>query len=171
MSIQHQKICRWVAHNFMLLILAGGIATSMLGYFKETIDKQEQAMMFREATRGANAGRWYYDIQKDKLLWDETMFQVFGKEFDTWMPNYQGFNDCLHPSDKKRINDRVMKAIEDRSGYTATFRTIGDDGHVRYVIAGAVVNRLGSYMTGICIPVSGDVLTDMYQVLPPLLQP
>lgn len=90
----------------------------------------------RLATHAAGIGTWDYDVLTETLSWDEGCKRAFGLALDS-PSNDTVFHRILHPSDEARVDAAVAKAM-DPSGdgsYDLEYRTLGDDGVVRWVHA------------------------------------
>jgi hypothetical protein len=176
MCEEKQRLLRVVSHQFTNWLLIVVCLVSGFSWWRESNKREAEAQEFALATRSASAGRWFYDLkaearhERQSLRWDETMFKVFGKDPKKWSPDYGGFESCLIEDDRPIIRQRVNAAIVSKTGYSAVMRVLGDDGKLRYIMAWAFVDPTGSFMTGICVPLTGEVYRDLYRVLPPTLE-
>jgi PAS domain S-box-containing protein len=133
------------------MLIAACLSTIPM-YLVERKKAHDEKERFQYAIISAEAGRWYWDLETDELQWDEQMFKLFGYPTSEWSPNYSGFEDALHPEDKRRVNALVENAIKNRTGYQDIFRVVTRDGEVRFIRAAGRVSKSGRYMTGICLP-------------------
>lgn len=133
------------------LVLALGWVSVPL-YVLERWHYSNEREKFSLALEAADAGRWYWDLQRNELKWDAQMFVLFGQIEKHWTPNYGGFENCLHPEDRERVSALVLAAIANRTGYQDIFRIITASGDVKEIRAAAKVSKDGTYMTGICLP-------------------
>jgi PAS domain-containing protein len=134
----------------LVLIILGGLSLPL--YFVERHEHEKNLEKFGEALAAADAGRWYWNLETNELIWDDQMFVLFGRVKEHWSPSYGGFEETLHPEDKARVSAQVSRAIEQRGGYQDVFRIITPTGEVRETRSSAMESRNGKYMTGINLP-------------------
>lgn len=90
----------------------------------------------RLATQSAGIGTWDYNVLTDTLIWDERCRKAFGLPPDS-PANDEVFHRVIHLSDRERV-DAAIAAAMDPAGdgaYDVEYRTIGDDGVLRWVHA------------------------------------
>lgn len=129
-----------------------------------------QERLFTMARREAKVGVWWWEIDKDRLVWDGVMYDLFGVEEETWSPTYDGFQEGLHPDDRPWINDVVSRCIANRTAYRAVFRVIKKStGETIYVRAyGSVMDGMdGPVFGGVNIEVSSDEFTGSAEEITP----
>lgn len=97
-----------------------------------------------------DAGVWSWNLKTDELFWDDRMFSLFGKSKDTFTGTISFFFDCLHPSDRERVEAEIQKAIKDNTCFVSKYTILVGDKSKRVILAfGRSDNR---YMRGICLP-------------------
>jgi PAS domain S-box-containing protein len=103
-----------------------------------TIEEELRASedRLRLATQAAGIGTWDYNALTDELVWDERCKRAFGLSQDS-PANDEVFHRVLHPSDRERVDQAVATAFDPASGglYDAEYRTLGDDGILRWIHA------------------------------------
>ena len=83
---------------------------------KDRIDKLQLAL------NAAGAGRWYWDVNRNELYWDDKMFELFDAEKqDNLSVDY--FFDHVHAEDKEGIRKYIMYCVEHEMNYSAIYRT------------------------------------------------
>lgn len=176
MSDRQFQVLRWVTHN----VLAGALVIvsflASLSWIVQSHETRKEAADFALATKYARVGRWTWDMtappdSPKALTWDDVMMQIYGTTRTEWSKKtgYHAWFDRVHPADKEFVQSRIDSSVQNRSGYSAVFRAIGDDGSIRYVLATGAVVTSGKYMTGICMLLDGSRFNDLYRVLPPLV--
>jgi PAS domain S-box-containing protein len=90
----------------------------------------------RLATHSAGIGTWDFDPMTGTLLWDDRCKVALGLSPDA-ESNDEVFHRILHPADVDRVDAAVAHALSPETGgsYDMEYRTIGDDGKVRWVHA------------------------------------
>jgi diguanylate cyclase (GGDEF)-like protein/PAS domain S-box-containing protein len=88
-----------------------------------------------EAQRIAHVGNWEYDVEKDKALWSDEMYRIFGFPPRQFVPTYRTFLRTLHPDDKGFVRKAIRKALYEGKhyGYSIEYRIVRPDGETRFV--------------------------------------
>jgi len=103
-----------------------------------TIEQELRASeeRLRLATQSAGIGTWDYNVVTGTLLWDERCRNAFGLPPDS-PANDEVFHRVVHPSDREKVDSAVAAAMSPMGdgNYDIEYRTIGDDGVLRWVHA------------------------------------
>jgi signal transduction histidine kinase len=94
------------------------------------------------ATRGGQIGIWEWDIPANRLIWDASMYQLYGRTpgqerdetYDFWF-------DSLHPADRERTQAEVLLTLGQNIPLDVEFRILTTSGEVRHIRAQATVVR------------------------------
>jgi PAS domain S-box-containing protein len=113
--------------------------TAQLGELTLTLI-QENAR-FTLAADAAGLGFWRFDIETRQLLWDETMFRLYGHPGNSGEQPYSLWAESLHPEDRERCEEELREALEDRKPFETEFRIVRPDGGVRFLRAAARITR------------------------------
>jgi PAS domain S-box-containing protein len=93
------------------------------------------------ATSAARLAVWDWDIQNDKLIWDERVYELFGIKDRSLPAVYNTWLKILHPADVEKANHDIEDAIKNGAKYDTEFRVIHPDGSIKYIKAyGQVVS-------------------------------
>ncbi|CAN5618215.1 hypothetical protein BH09BAC4_BH09BAC4_03120 [soil metagenome] len=86
------------------------------------------------ALQAAGLGVWELDPVTNQVQWDERCGQLFGISQSRQFA-YQDTLRFIHPDDVDPVNQAIQKAMKPESGgsYSATYRTIGEDGLTRWI--------------------------------------
>lgn len=85
-------------------------------------------------------GVWEHDIQRDHLIWDDRINEIYGKPKDGKPRNYVDWIRNIHPDDVDAAVKDFHRAL-DEGRYSSEYRVLTDDGRLRYVRSSAVVVR------------------------------
>jgi signal transduction histidine kinase/CHASE1-domain containing sensor protein len=96
---------------------------------------------FRIATSSAKLGVWEWDIVRDKLIWDDQMYILYGVKKGDFIGAYDAWKNGLHPDDKKMSDDAVQMAMSGKKDLNQIFRVVMPTGEIRYIQAHAIVER------------------------------
>ena len=120
--------------------VAGGIQN-----LKNLKAQQEDQQALREneerlrlAQKAANIGTWEWDLKTDEIIWEETMFKIFGlakkskiysnEEFLSLVHSFDEFLAFVHPSDRDNIQKATDRALQKpENGYNNEYRIIKPD--------------------------------------------
>lgn len=96
---------------------------------------------FSLATRAARFGVWDWDLQKNELIWDDRMYQLYGIKKEDFVGAQKNWLNYIHPEDRDR-ND--MASILEQPGnddYDTEFRVIWPDGGIHYLKSYGLIVR------------------------------
>jgi diguanylate cyclase (GGDEF)-like protein/PAS domain S-box-containing protein len=109
------------------------------------------------ATAIANIGVWEWDLATNTLVWDATMFAIYGLEPVVPMP-YERWVAAVHPEDLPRVEAALHRAVGEKDKSFGEFRIIRPDNSVREVsvVRSAALDEFGgvSRVVGVCIDVT-----------------
>jgi PAS domain-containing protein len=157
----HRRSLAASLNALLIAVMLGGTAL----FFYEQEQAEKLAAQFRTAVRGAGAGQWYWDIDKNILRWDARMFELLhcsksGWEFKDGAWEWRGaltdepaskFVVTLYEEDAPMVMAALQRAVMSKTSYQAVFRIKGRDGQLYYIRAGGAVYGGGRYMTGLCL--------------------
>ena len=97
---------------------------------------QSSEERLRLATHAAGIGTWDFDALRNTLHWDDGCKRAFGLSPES-PANDEVFHRIIHPSDVERVDAAVADALNPAGdgAYDLEYRTIGEDGVLRWVHA------------------------------------
>lgn len=125
----------------------------LIAQFHETTESREMnekihALEDRELTQRfilANAiggvGVWDWDVVNNRMVWDETMFRLYGLEPESSEPGYSRWTSALHPDDAVRCAQAIDDALKSGEDWNANFRVVWPSGGIRHLRAIGRVKR------------------------------
>jgi hypothetical protein len=84
------------------------------------------------ATHVARIGIWDWDVVKNELLWDDSMYQLYGIRGGDFGGAYEAWLRTIHPEDKAHIDGEIQAALRGEREYAPEFRIVRGDGAIRY---------------------------------------
>jgi PAS domain S-box-containing protein len=93
------------------------------------------------ATKAAQMGIWDWDIQKDKLIWDDQMYKLYGVNKEEFPVAYEAWLNGVHPDDRDFSNEISQQAVRGEKEYDTEFRVVWRDGTVHWLKANGQVFR------------------------------
>ncbi|MRT93931.1 CHASE domain-containing protein [Ancylomarina sp. 16SWW S1-10-2] len=85
------------------------------------------------ATNAANIGVWDRDLNDNKIIWDKTMYELFGFSKEQSKDPASAWNEALHPDDILRVNEEIQMALRGEKEYNTEFRVIWPDQSIHQV--------------------------------------
>lgn len=91
------------------------------------------------ATSSAQIGIYDWDIANDNLIWDDSMFKLYGFNEGQFSGAYEAWANSLHPDDRKHIEKEVQQALNNEKPYDTEFRIFWNDGTIHHIKANGQV--------------------------------
>lgn len=89
----------------------------------------------RLATQAAKIGIWDWNIVKDELVWDDSMYALYGIRREDFWGAYDAWTRTLHPEDKARTEGEIHAALRGEREFAPEFRVIWPDGSIHHIKA------------------------------------
>ncbi len=93
------------------------------------------------ATAAAKIGIWDWDIQKDQLVWDNRMYELYGTTQVEFPGAYETWLKGVHPDDREASNEISQQVLYGEKDYDTEFRVIWTDGSIHWLKANGQVFR------------------------------
>jgi len=103
--------------------------------FDKNLDLQKITERLRLATRAANIGIWDWNVEKDELLWDDSMYELYGISRKDFGGAYEAWAHAIHPDDKADTEAAIEAALTGKREYAAEFRIVWPNGSIHYIYA------------------------------------
>ncbi|PKO82209.1 MAG: two-component system sensor histidine kinase/response regulator [Betaproteobacteria bacterium HGW-Betaproteobacteria-13] len=106
----------------------------------EVLAARDQLLMAAEV---AELGIWTWNVERNELQWNDRMFEFYGQPLSLRESglNYEHWQARVHPDDVDAVTASLFAAIEGRGAFDETFRVFDGDEHIRYLHAGAQIER------------------------------
>lgn len=134
-----------VETNKMPLRNADGEVLGVVGTYHDVTVRQEAEERLRQlserldlAVSSAHIGIWEWDIEQDRLIWDQRMYELYSLSSEQKSLNFDFWNSCLHPDDQAVAKKNFQLASQGQSNYDTEFRIVGPDNSIRFIKANAV---------------------------------
>jgi signal transduction histidine kinase len=119
--------------NEVVTIIGFGIDITNRKVAEEKTKESEERLKL--ATSSANLGIWDWDLITNKLIWDPSMYRIFGVDPNKFSDDYSAFESCLYHEDKERVAKEIKHAVDNNIDFKGLFRIVTDDGEVKYISA------------------------------------
>lgn len=111
---------------------------------KQSQQQQEELLQrLTLATDSAKIGIWEIDLKHNNhVIWDDTMFDIYGYSKDTDVSPYKIFKKLVHPDDMNMMVEIIGELVSGKKDMdSALYRIITTNGNVRYVESHAIVKK------------------------------
>jgi PAS domain S-box-containing protein len=96
------------------------------------LDQQSRHLL--EAQRLAKLGSWVRDLEHNRAVWSEQMYDIFGiAPGEELAESFEGYLFRVHPDDRDRIREEVQAAIRTGQGFQGERRIVRPNGEIRYL--------------------------------------
>ncbi|MDA3891822.1 MAG: ATP-binding protein [Salinivirgaceae bacterium] len=110
------------------------------------------------ATIACNIGIWDWDVVKNELSWDDSMYLLYGIRKEDFSGAYESWSRTLHPDDRQFVEDEIQAALRGEREYAPEFRIVQPDGAIRIIKAASQTfrkqNGKALRMIGTCIDIT-----------------
>ena len=110
---------------------------SCRGQLQEFLDSEAETLLaynrMQLAVKAAGLGIWDWDVQQDKLYWDDSMYELYGLDKEQFGGAYEVWSRCLVSEDFDRTTDDVEAALRGERELASEFRVRWHDGSIRYI--------------------------------------
>ncbi len=102
---------------------------------KRTEELKQMNERFSLATRAAHLGVWDWDLQKNELVWDNRMYELYGVKREDFASAYEAWLQGVHPDDRAFSDEISKQAQRGERPYNTEFRVVWPDNSVHYLKA------------------------------------
>tara|TARA_R110001599_G_scaffold81639_2_gene220276 strand:- start:4155 stop:5264 length:1110 start_codon:yes stop_codon:yes gene_type:complete len=96
---------------------------------------------FLLAARGSKLGIWDRDLINNTLIWDDTMYKVYGVSNLTFEVSHESWISLVHPEDHQMIVNNIENIKPTVNEVDMEYRIIHPDSTVRYIRSLSLVQR------------------------------
>ncbi len=119
-----------------------GTLTDITEHKKNEEELRNLSTRLELALKSANIGTWEFDLWNNSQIWDERMYNLFGRSpqsvsFDK--NAWQTFLSFIHPDDLSLFEDLSPELLNNQKDLNMEFRIIRPDGSIRTLQSNAIV--------------------------------
>jgi PAS domain S-box-containing protein len=85
------------------------------------------------AIDAAGLGIWDWDVEADRLVWDDSMYRLYGVRGQEFGGAFDAWSKCIVPEDVARAKADVEAALRDDREYLSDFKVQRADGAIRII--------------------------------------
>jgi len=94
---------------------------------------QKNKNWLNEAQAVGHVGSFEWDVKKNKLIWSDELYRMFGFEPQSFEMTFDKIYETIHPDDLEITKKTIHKLKEDKTGVEYGYRIIRQDGEIRYI--------------------------------------
>jgi signal transduction histidine kinase/CheY-like chemotaxis protein/PAS domain-containing protein len=142
----------WVETNKIPLRNLNGETIRVLGTYQDITDrKHTEAQLSRLSERlslslkSGSVGCWEWDIIRDRLIWDDRMYELYGGKCSQRDPEisqaYATWVETIHPDDRLATEALLAQALLGQAEFDTEFRVIHPNRSIHFIKAYGLVQR------------------------------
>ena len=112
------------------------------------------------AVDGASLGIWDWDVERDRLVWDNSMYRLYGVRKEEFSGAFDAWSKCILPEDVARAKADVEAALRGEHEYLSDFKVRRADGAIRIIRGVAQIIRNADDKPARMVGINRDV-TDL----------
>ncbi len=89
----------------------------------------------RLALEGSGTGTWDWNIVTGRVIWDDYMYPLFGRDKGEFDGTIESFWRFVHPDDRRSLKAQTDLALSSGGKVDVNFRIIDPDGTIRHMAA------------------------------------
>ncbi len=139
---------RWVESHLVPIKDTGGNINAILGIARDVTERrrgeerlQETTQRLQLATTSGGIGIWDWEIQSNRLIWDDRMFELYGISKESFTSSVEAWKKGIHPEDYTAAMEALQATVRGEKGFDTEFRIIHPDGKVKFLQANGMVIR------------------------------
>ena len=107
------------------------------------------------AADAAHIGVWEWDTSTNELIWDDWMHKIYSVSKAGFSGQFSDWESTVHSDDIVNVKKKINQAIQERSGFHATFRVKAASDKYRHISAYGRIE--GNKMFGINVDITEQV--------------
>jgi len=100
---------------------------------------KEVAERLNLATSAAQIGIWEYDIVKDRSLWDDRVYELYGISKDAFDGKDLTWRSMLHPEDREKVRIEEEMVLNGEKELNHNYRVVWADGTIHHIHSAAIL--------------------------------
>lgn len=117
-----------------------GVITRLVGIAKDITErKTAEALVakltnrLQQATKVSGVGVWEWNIKTNELIWDDTMYKVFGIAPENFTGLYEAWESTIYPEDLPLVKKEVEMSVSGAKDFDMEFRILWPDNTLRHI--------------------------------------
>jgi PAS domain S-box-containing protein len=125
--------------------------------------KQTEAQLSRLSERlslslkSGAVGCWEWDILRDRLIWDDRMYELYGVKKLLDCEDYAVWLDTIHPDDLSGTKAAIDLALAGDADFDTEFRVVHPDGSIHFIKAHGLLQQVSHDCSYSMIGINFDI--------------
>lgn len=154
---------RWIAAKGRGLFDAAGRCVRANGTAMDITSRKITELALEMALEASGTGTFHWDIQDNRLTWDDALDRLFGLRPGEAVRNLDQFVMLVHPDDRAEVIRRCERCRDAGDDFEMEFRVVYPDGSVHWLYdrGRTFLDATGraKTMTGACVDITNYVRT------------
>lgn len=102
---------------------------------------KESQRQLKIVLNAAHTGIWEWDVTTGKLVWSDSVLEMFKLSRKNFSGKFADFANVVHPEDREKVGRAISESLEQKTDYHIEHRIIWPDGTIRNIEASGNVFR------------------------------
>ena len=89
--------------------------------------------ILNQAQEIAHAGHFEYDILKDNLVWSPEVYNILGKDMDTFTPSFADYRSLVHCEDRDDAMEKYITALKNKTDFDFETRIVLENKTIKHI--------------------------------------
>jgi PAS domain-containing protein len=107
------------------------VLNDVTSYSERLEAQRKKKQVLQEAQEIASIGSWQWDLREDEVEWSDQLYEVFGRDPESFESTFEGYLECLHADDVAKVKDLIQQGRESGRAFTFEHRIVTPDDEVR----------------------------------------
>jgi PAS domain S-box-containing protein len=144
---------------FAILILLNVLLVERMSTEQQTALRESNERLSL-ALDAAKLGSWDWNLLSGTVTWSAQHERLFGKAPGSFNVTYQGFLDCIYPSDRESVIEKIERVRANQEEYSQEFRILLADKSIRWIATKGQFfydeNGRAIRMSGVCMDITAS---------------
>ena len=119
---------------------------ALVGNFRNITDRKNAEEKLKDnearlnlALEAGEIGVWDWDVVSNKIKWTDKVYEIHEVERNSFDGEFVNYVTRIYPEDKKRFEEAVQSALQNKKPYNIEFRIVTSKGNTKWVSTSATV--------------------------------
>ena len=139
----------WLETNKIPLRNITGETIGILGTYQDITDRKRAELKLNRLSerlslslKSGSLGCWEWDILRDHLIWDERMYELYGRKKSSDYESYSFWLETIHPDDLAVTEALIEQSLSGETDFDTEFRVIYPDGSIHFIKAYGLLEKV-----------------------------
>jgi diguanylate cyclase (GGDEF)-like protein/putative nucleotidyltransferase with HDIG domain len=111
-----------------------GNIVALTGAAQDITKRKQLEENLKEANQIARLGRWELIHNEHRLVWSETVFDIYEIDSNRFESSYESFLKLIHPDDRSIVDEAYKGSFMNKQACSIEHRLLMNDGRIKWVI-------------------------------------